>query len=779
MDSKRSYDRLGGPENLAVPPRRRPMGSVSSTTTAAADESYPNDLATVCYVENQNTYPVALTQVNEFGGLDGGMSSLPSSYRRLRKAKSMFSTRQRAPQTSYGISSEAYGSPVASHDGSTVISRPPGTLRRSMSFLRGGREPSRSIRHAKSQEAAIQLAHTQFLQNRKPSLVTIKPRREHKPFKRSFRSNSGSVMDSPGTPFSEQSKGGAGIHIKARSFSSSIKKGLKRVLGLSKPAEESAPKQEPSQWDTPRSSTDSGANQDYTLGSDYSYYDSPGPENFASPARPPTMRSVHSSESLTSRSRVTSWADSTAANTVTPRKTGERNPLSIIDENGTPGGQSRRGSPKPNASIDGQLLYSALMRHIGENINDTDEQVILGHVKEHRPIPERTFSLHTCRSRQTIRQIPSDESMASPLSFATANGSMISPQRQTSRQSRRYGYQQPRYPQAKENDRFDDTSSLRRQPLDSLFEIGEDSDDESGSIIVDRSRNLDEGDSSSVYSRTTSGDSPPKTGQPHETKEESGSAMVFESQRTVYKSPKRTTGSSSVATPTQPSGDWQKWMNNQMASLEFTPTREHHREEAQIYDDDQNDINALTLGMYNDKDTVRRSDASLGLSETGSTNSKTPAQSNFSRPFSRSSSVRSIAPSQKFHGSDNKDMDRGLSLSTRPSNRLQPESPTPKRDTADSHRRMSTGRRYPTSRMPISREAKAVQFRSTRGRDNRRVVDENVKTDYGRVDTDPHRNQDGYSPMSSKQMVDKFLDSRRRQTEPEMPEGDGSRGAFI
>ena len=217
-----------------------------------------------------------------------------------------------------------------------------------------------------------------------------------------------------------------------------------------------------------------------------------------------------------------------------------------------------------------------------------------------------------------------------------------------------------------------------------------------------------------------------------------------------------------------------------MASLEFTPTRAHYREEAQIHeDDDQNDINVLSLGASNGKDTVRRSDAPLGLSETGSTNSKVPAQSNFSRPFSRSSSVRSIAPSQKVHGPDNKDIDRGLSLSVRSINRFQPpESPTPKRD---DHQRMSTGRRYPTSRMPISREAKAVQFRSMRGsRDIRRPTDENVKADTGYAETmDPHRYQDSYSPMSSKQMVDRFLDSRRRQMETEIPDGGGSSGAFI
>lgn len=770
MDHRRSYDKLGGPENVAVPSRRRP------TETAPSMDESSLQLSMGCYMENQDTYPAALPPINEFGGLDGRMASQPSSYRKLRKAKSMFSTRQRASQLPYGgISSERYSSPVASQEGSTDTARPYGTLRRSMSFLKGGSQRTRSIRHAKSQDVAIQLARTQFAQDRKPSLTTLRPRKEQKPFRKSFRAPSEPFTETNGTPVSELSKNDGAVHGKARSLSSSIKKGLKRVLGLSKPAEEPSPAPESpvvqNQWGYPPSSTPSSANQEYVRDSDFSYFDSPE-ERFVSPARPPTLRSSHSSESLaTSRSRVTSWADSTVPNTVTTKRAGDMHPLSIIDENGTPtpGGTSRAGSPRPNTSVEGQRLYSALMKHIGRTqAEDPDEQIVLGRVKEHRPVPERTSSLRKCHSKQTIRQIPSDESMHSPLSFATANGGAITPQRQRPRQPKRHVQYGSRYSHSKEYDRPEDTSSVHRQPLGSLYEAGEDSDG-SGSVIVDRSKNVG-ADSPSIYSRTTSGDSPTRNdqaaGRVVEAKEEPGMAMVYESQRTVYRSPKRASRSGSTAT-VQPSADWQTWMNSQIARIEHTPTREHYREDAQIHDDGETDeINTLTSGMGSGSDTVKRFNPTINLSDTGefSINMNAPATNNFSRPFSRSSSVRSVTKPQNHYAADHRDLERGSSLSLRASSRHQtPESPTPKRNTTESPQKMATRqyRRYQTSRVPMGRDAKSVPFRSIRD-----------QRGYGPVTDENH------SPISSKKMVDSFLDSRRRPIEIEMP-GDDSTGAFI
>lgn len=791
MESKRSYDRIGGPENLAVPSRRRPLDSPS--VRGKEDNEDGSSLSAACYVQNQDTYPVSLGAINEFGGLDGRIASLPSSYRRLRKARSMFSTRQptvsRLPQ---GISSEAFGcGPRTSHEGSMQTTpRMQSSLRRSMSFLRGSgvQQPSRPIRHAQSQDASIQLARSQFSQSRKPSLTNLKPRREHKPFRRTFRSVSGSAMDdSTGTPHSEKSKSSARIHGKARTFSSTIKKGLKRVLGISKSPEEHVSASDlpgdPPQWDDFQSST--AENQEYAAGSDF---DS-SPVQEYSPARPPTMRSARSNNSLaTSRSRVTSWADSTAVPTITNRKSGDRNPLAIINENEvqTPGGRSSQGSPRPNMSVDGQRLYSALMKHIGRNqTDDGDEDISLGRVKEHRPIPERASSLHTCRSRQTIRHVPSDDSLASPLSFATANGSRASPVKQRSRQSNRHGYHS-RSPQSAVYDRFDDSSSVRRQPADSLFAIGEDSGDDSSSVIVDRSKNEKQEDSPSVYSRATSSDAedmaPPPASPPPKQIEEPGMAMIYESQRSVYSSPKRpTTNSSSAgaATPTRSSADWQRWIKSQMERIEANETRGHYREKAQIDDNDEDDVNTIhSLALSPEKDP----------SEAG--RSSTPVQNNFSRPFSRSSSIRTIAATpQRSHAGDNSIGDGLSSLSARASNRLPqpPESPTPKREPRDSPSRWMTGqfRRYPTtSRMPLSLQGKAAapfQPMHPTPWDTWHVTDENVKEGRSSTTSSPYRRQHSYSPVSSssssRQMVDDFLDSRRRRR---MEEGNSnSSGAFV
>src|SRR5699024_9609239 len=100
-----------------------------------------------------------------------------------------------------------------------------------------------------------------------------------------------------------------------------------------------------------------------------------------------------------------------------------------------------------------------------------------------------------------------------------------------------------------------------------------------------------------------------------------------------------------------------------------------------------------------------------------------------------------------------RDLERGSSLSLRTSSRQQtPESPTPKRNTTESPQKMATRqyRRYQTSRVPMGHDAKSVPFRSIRD-----------QRGYGPVTDENH------SPISSKKMVDSFLDSRRRPIEME------------
>lgn len=862
VDLKSSYDRLGGPSSVAVPQRHRPSSLRYTDDSSSIDNG--SSIAYASYsrqsdadsVENQDHYQAvsaALPPISEFQGLDGMNSELPSSYRRLRKAKSMFSTRQRHSYTSYAVSPDNH---AAAYGGQSDTSRSYGTLRRSMSFLRGGSQPSRVVRHAKSQDAAIQLARSQFLRNsddqgiqqRHSSLFATRPRREHKPFRKTFRTVSEPGLDAAGIPsWLEQSKSNGGFHGKARSLSLSIKSGLKRLLGLSKPPKEgqtqapglSSPR---SSWDN-RASTGSVTDTDYHLDSRKSY----SLDNSAGCGQPPTIRSIQSSESIcTSNSRVTSWTDSTAANTIATRKAGDR--LSIIQENEnlnwqlpqlTPNNSPNRPSPmnvrsnalRPHGSVDSQRLYSALMKRIRrDNMEQPDEQIVLGAVKEHHPIPERANSVYSHRSKRTIRRVPSEESINSPRSYATANGNTPTVRRQPSRMSKMYredgsastprqggsyrrrqsqGQSQvlpgkrSRYSLAQENNN-PDHSSPGGETARQAYDRGKDLDDDAESVVLGNSK--EEPDSPSVYSRTTGGHTP--TSKSHDadldslkSEEEPGTATIFESRRTPYSSPRkaaRSSSSISIAT-TQPSADWQQWVNSQMARIEeLTPIRDHYREDTQIHDSEEDSIfSAVSINSTTPKNSQ---DLSKDLRRQPSVSSKISGRSNFSRPFNRSPSVRTIVSPLKIPASatvlsssiSTTSPTRNTAVSTggqslsvpgnledspslspmrmRSNNTLQfPESPTPKRGAAATQQRKwahEQYRRYSYRRPPVGQDAKAVQYRSIRGsRDNKRVTNENIRNEEGGDGTTEEykKPQNIHSTISSKRMVEMFLSSRRRQ----------------
>lgn len=450
-DSKHSYDCLGGPENMAVPSKRLtrpPRHTQAPTTDPSVEDASPSRRSIASYIENCDddlTFSAALPPISEFRGLNGRDSSLPSSYRRLRKARSMFSTRQRASYISHEYSSDVYARRFNDTE-QFETPRRYRTLRRSMSFLESGQSP-RFIRHAQSQEAAIQLARSQFQENmvgqcsgqRQSSITMLKPRREHKPFRKTFRTNSGSGMDTDASTSAGQSKR-VSSRGKARALSSSIKRGLKRVLGLSKTSAapgqaEASPLSLQQHNYGPSSTIYAGDSSAEELGHSH---------ETIGQSRPPTVRSVQSNESLsTSRSRVTSWTDSTVASTIATRRAPERDCLSIINEQGDFNGRAgselppRPSAIRPDGSIDSKHLYDALLRRIGRgDMPSPSEEVVVGQVKEHRLIPARTSSLRPRRSRQTIRQIPSDASIATSRTFATAYAGSSSPQKQTQRHSR-------------------------------------------------------------------------------------------------------------------------------------------------------------------------------------------------------------------------------------------------------------------------------------------------------------------------------------------------------
>ncbi|KAF7586904.1 hypothetical protein BBP40_008033 [Aspergillus hancockii] len=815
-ESQRSYDRLGGPGSMAVPQRRhKPDNDTEASDPLPTVTMSQSQLLTASDMENSKNNQIslaALPPISEFGGLDGRNSSQPSSYRRLRKSRSMFAAGQRYSRSSYGAPPRLYSYATNDKAQELQIPHPGGVLRRSMSFLRGNHQTDNALRHAKSHDAAIQLARSQFLQNsvddthQRRDFSFTRSKREHKPFRKTFRRSSATAMDATSTPSSIDSSRNAISHSRARSFSSSIKRGIKRALGLSKPAVEhneaqGSPLYEKASQIIPPISTKDGI---YSTEQDHNAVCS---DRLAAFNPPPTVRSTRSSESLTtSCSRVTSWADSTVANTIVTRKTGEQTHLSIIDECGdsranlsflTPSNSPRPECPltsesiRPEHSIDSKRLYAALMRRIGQNTQNTEE-IVLGQVREHRAIPTRASSLYPRSSRQTIRRVPSDESITSPGSYATAPGSTMTPQK-----------------------------------CPAMFGVQSAPGDDARSAVVAGYQGSVTPDSPSVYSRTTSGESPTGTNcigelSEDKPKDEPGVATIFESQRSTYSSPKRTAGPSATETQSRPSADWQQWMQSQMARIEnLTPTREHYREDAQIYDEAANlPRRSLFLEMQEHHGILASQLESpdhddLSAKKEPITACKIRAGSNFSRPFSRSPSVCTMVPVSKEYASGTAvpsstpitispimtrssggqtfsvgrtrarvDQSTSSPMQSRSINRSwMPESPTPKREAREMSQGLTlSGKhgRYSTKWSP-TQDTRAAPFRSSRYCDSTRPTNENLRADDGYSGRkEPYTlSQDTYSPMSSKRMVELFLNSRRQQLATEISDNSAPDGAFL
>ncbi|OJJ48242.1 hypothetical protein ASPZODRAFT_14390 [Penicilliopsis zonata CBS 506.65] len=779
-NSRGSYNRLGGPGNMAVPRRSHHNSSDASSTAdqiSLSDTVYPSRHPSSQYRGSHESYcqsdTATLPPISEFQGLDGRLAEEPSSYRRLRKTKSMFSTKRYSSEPGDGSFPPDSNGYIGSRKKSY------GTLRRSMSFLRGGvNQPEQNIRHAKSHDLAIEMARNQFHHDHQDpspvehSMMTAKQSRDqYRPFRKTFRVTSAPALDAPtGTPSSlEQQVNSKTLHGKARSFSLSFKNGIRRVFGLSRTNHgSSSPSSSSSPWRN-RASTE--------------HHQSPGQTNTVI-LDTPELHSVSSSETLrTSTSRVTSWADSTAANTVvSSRRPADRNSLSIIEEHGNLNASPLNIRPelfRQNGSVDSQRVYSALMKRINQAaLENEDGEISFGTVKEHRPIPERASSIYSHRSKRTVRRVPSSESVASIRSFATA--SLHAPGMLGSSYNPSFS-KAPKQQQSQQQREF----------------VG---------MAMGSTATLD---SASVYSRTTGGHSPVdnsnsnngETGSDQEASEELGMATIFESQRQPYSSPRRRAADTAYsAKPVQPSGNWQQWVSSQMARIEqVTPVRAHYREDSQVNGDTEKIVPSLSFSAVEGTITEHQEPTASPRSP-GSTTTPPPkvaaaaGADNFSRPLTRSSSVRTIVPSMALRRSPS-----ALSVMGYPSSSLAlpspmqvrssnvvriPESPTPKREGTllDMRKQMGERDRRSSLRYPTGpQDVKAVPFRSIRGnRGGRQPMNENMKVqdEYG---DDPMQDytklEELPSTISSKRMVEIFLSSRRRQMGGRMSEE--SQEAFV
>ena len=308
--------------------------------------------------------------VSPFEGEDfneHGFASQPSSYRRLRKAKSMF-TPGKEPSAVFPAgmpkagrhfqrqsvrSSDSWGEPVRVQDP---------RLRKSFSFIQGmvERLPTTARQHAINDEA-VQLARDKFvadlekqrLKEQSSLLDLVKRRKPPKAFRRTVRTSStnsyGSAIASPRATAEPLQSSGLGD--KARTFSQNLRKKLKKVFGRSTGEGGTLPVQH---LDASRAHFGHGSSIADQVNSFYPSIPSPNAELLRRVASrdtlrqneapltdegpgPRTIRSVASQEEMCiDKSRVTSWNDSTATNTVHVPFIVERKRLSVIREDGGP-----------------------------------------------------------------------------------------------------------------------------------------------------------------------------------------------------------------------------------------------------------------------------------------------------------------------------------------------------------------------------------------------------------------------------------------------------------
>ena len=395
------------------------------------------------------------------------ISSTPSSYRTLRKSRSMFSPRKGPPLTFTNATpkSHEFGHQRYRRLSSDDHRQPPkmGELRSFSSLSQYAPTNTRQHQYNYDQDAAIQMARTQYLQQlekqrlkEKPSILSMTKRRSsQKSFRRTVRTSStNSYGNAVGSTQPQVSVKKPGLGQKARNLSITLKQKFKRVFHRHPDDEHRVPSQ---QVEAQRLhfggylSATSGIDQEgplppapddelLTRVSSRASSRHRMPVHLDRKASPGSIRSVRSSCSSLDKSRVTSWTVSTAANSLTKQQLLEKKRLSIIQENGGPhqpsssagliGVAARKGYSvfrKPlrgaaghgraNEPVDSQRIFSALQKRLDEDSRRYQQDDA---TQDHRGT-ERSASQQTSgeslrkaslnseyRPQTTIRMLPSE-----------------------------------------------------------------------------------------------------------------------------------------------------------------------------------------------------------------------------------------------------------------------------------------------------------------------------------------------------------------------------------
>ncbi|KAF7865270.1 hypothetical protein EAF04_006247 [Stromatinia cepivora] len=431
--------------NAPVPAAYRPPSRSSSIGKASIGKAPVRDYAAHNYVTN--------LAFDEYYTQEDDVASTPSSYRRIRKSKSMFSPLSAPSNVFYSNGSPDrtnYSSAPRTQENDALLRAP-----KSMSFLRGGRDYFKSSTSSERNDDAVQMARDRFfaqatqqrLREQPSFLFRSKAQRQEKPFRKSVRSSSG---NSAATFDSAESIREGGLRAKARKVSQGLKSKLRKVFGRSKEEPVVIPNQQVEAIETHVRAYAGQLSPDHE-----SFLDIPRPDEAAFAhvaARVPSLRAIASSQRLRSqsgsirsfrsdnsdeKSRVTSWTNSTANNTVTSQ--GLRPPpsrdqrLSIINESGTH--ISKAAFHRPNVKnqhpacpafhrpghaqpirpggVDSARLCSALMKRLDENSPEAilakSKKAITATLRaEKAPRRSSSFTNPLSQSKPWIRQVPPD-----------------------------------------------------------------------------------------------------------------------------------------------------------------------------------------------------------------------------------------------------------------------------------------------------------------------------------------------------------------------------------
>lgn len=474
---------------------------------------------------NKGALATLAQPIGEFGESDN--ASVPSSYRRLRKAKSLFSP-GKAPSAVFsdGVPNSRRHfhrqSLQSSDTGHEPLRVPDPRLRKSYSFLRGVTDRiSTSSQGYVTNDAAVQLARDQYLRQLEQQRLKTQPsflglgnrRKSQRVFRRSVRTGSndsyGSAIASPLA--SAEAPKIQGFGHRTRNLSQTIKTKIKRVFKRSSDTKDTIPVQQikathPHYGDYVF--TSDGKEQRYPpvpepdaelllrVGSRESVAYR-APVFVDKDARPGSIRSAHSDDDGSNgKSRVTSWTDSTTANTINMPQTLERKRLSIIKEDGGPHQPSssareyegvsdgyasfrqpvrQSSAGRVNGPIDPKRIFSALQKKIDENnrkaaLDDSESGTdsSSGHQKA-RPstrTPRRTSSI-----RKSANAKP--ESLPRSRGAKVSNSLVISPSAMESSDDEYHQRESQGFPQGyHQQDLSDLQKGLTRQKIAEMNEHG-------------------------------------------------------------------------------------------------------------------------------------------------------------------------------------------------------------------------------------------------------------------------------------------------------------------